>query len=398
MRIPPRGSLARDLAFAVAALVGGTLILVSGAYVSMDFGWDGPAWLPWLPLVAVSGAIGLRRRAPVLSLAIGTAAVVADLALGGSLGTLLIYTQVVYDACVFGPARLWRRLLEVSIAVVVATATLGVVLVGSLRGLALGIPAVLVLVLPILTGLSVRQYRDQAALDRSRADQTARVAELDRRQAVAAERTRMARELHDMVANHLSVVAIHATAALSVPNLSKAQVEESLRVIRENSVQGLAEMRQMIDVLRGPDGEAGDDPVTPGLGEVERLVTGARAAGLTVELTTIGEPRALPVGVELAGYRIVQESLTNALKHGTGSATVTVDYGADEVRLTVHNPIAPPGPLDHLGAGAGLIGMRERAALLRGRLDAGPAGGARWRVHAALPVDAGVLALHADAA
>jgi signal transduction histidine kinase len=198
----------------------------------------------------------------------------------------------------------------------------------------------------------------------------------------------MARELHDMVANHLSVVAIHATAALSVPNLSAAQVEESLRVIRENSVQGLAEMRQMIDVLRGPEAEPGDDPVAPGLGEVERLVTGARAAGLAVELTTMGEPRALPVGVDLAGYRIVQESLTNALKHGTGTASVTVDYGTDEVRLTVHNPVAAPGPLDHLGAGAGLIGMRERAALLRGRLDAGPAADARWRVVAALPVDA----------
>jgi signal transduction histidine kinase len=96
----------------------------------------------------------------------------------------------------------------------------------------------------------------------------------------------------------------------------------------------------------------------------------------------------LPVGVDLAGYRIVQESLTNALKHGTGTASVTVDYGSDEVRLTVHNPVAGQGSLDHLGAGAGLIGMRERAALLRGRLDAGPTAGARWRVHAALPLDA----------
>ena len=388
--IPPRGSLTRDLALAAVALLGGTLIIASGAYLTFQPALlgDGPEWLIYLPMVAASGAVALRRRAPLASLAIGTVALVADVALGGSIGTLLIYTQVLYDACVFGPARLWRRALEVAIAVVAVTAVIGVVATSSVRGLALGIPAVLVLVLPILTGLSVRQYRDQATLERSRAEQTARVAELDRRQAVAAERTRMARELHDMVANHLSVVAIHATAALSVPNLSAAQVEESLRVIRENSVQGLAEMRQMIDVLSGPEAEPGDDPVAPGLGEVERLVTGARAAGLAVELTTTGKPRALPVGVDLAGYRIVQESLTNALKHGTGTASVTVDYGTDEVRLTVHNPVAEPGPLDHLGAGAGLIGMRERAALLRGRLDAGPAADARWRVVAALPVDA----------
>ncbi|GIF68338.1 two-component sensor histidine kinase [Asanoa ishikariensis] len=389
MRLPPRGSIGRDLVLAAVALAGGTLIIASGAYKTIGLGAaDEANWLLYPPMVAASGAVALRRRQPLVSLAIGTVAVTVDLALGGSLGTLLIYTQVLYDACVFGPQRLWRRALEVAIAVVVATSVIGVVVSGEVRGLALGIPAVLVLILPILTGLSVRQYRDQAALERSRAEQTARVAELDRRQAVVAERTRMARELHDMVANHLSVVAIHATAALSVPNLSAAQVQESLRVIRENSVQGLGEMRQMIDVLRGPEAEPGDDPVTPGLGEVERLVSGARSAGLAVELTTTGEPRALPVGVDLAGYRIVQESLTNALKHGTGTASVTVDYGAEEVRLTVHNPVASPGPLDHLGAGAGLIGMRERAALLRGRLDAGPATGARWRVHAALPVDA----------
>ncbi|MEV4620016.1 histidine kinase [Asanoa sp. NPDC049573] len=390
LRIPPRGSLARDLALAAVALLGGTLIIVSGAYRTLQPAPldAAPEWLIYLPMVTASGAVALRRRAPRTGLAIGTAALVADLALGGSIGTLLIYTQVLYDACVFGPARLWRRALEVSIVVVAATAVLGVISEGSVRGLALGIPAVLVLVLPILTGLSVRQYRDQAELARSRAEQTARVAELDRRQAVAAERTRMARELHDMVANHLSVVAIHATAALSVPNLSAAQVEESLRVIRQNSVQGLAEMRQMIEVLRGPEGMPGDDPVAPGLAEVEHLVSGARAAGLAVELTTTGSPRALPVGVDLAGYRIVQESLTNALKHGTGTASVTVDYGPDEVRLTVHNPVASPGPLDHLGGGAGLIGMRERAALLRGRLDAGPDTGARWRVVAALPLEA----------
>jgi signal transduction histidine kinase len=273
MRLPPRGSPARDLAFAAAALVGGTLIIASGAYLTFsEPRFAGlPEWLLYVPMAIASGAVALRRRAPVLGLAIGTAAVVGDQVLGGSIGTLLIFTQILYDACVFGPAKLWRRALEVSIVIVVATAALGVLDTGKVSGLAMGIPAVLVLVLPILTGLSVRQYRDQAALERSRAEQTARVAELDRRQAVAAERTRMARELHDMVANHLSVVAIHATAALTVPNLTEQQVEESLRVIRENSVQGLAEMRQMIDVLRGPEAEGGDDPVTPGLAEVAGL-------------------------------------------------------------------------------------------------------------------------------
>lgn len=388
LRIPPRGSLARDLTFATLALLFGVLVIASGAYLTFQPAyWDDvPRWVFYVPTVVVSGAVALRRRAPVTGLAIGTAALAADLALGGSIAAILIYTQVVYDACVFGPPRLWRRVLAASIAIVAVTAAIGVVQRESVAGLSYGIPAVLVLVLPVVTGLSVRQYRDQAAAERARADQTGRLAELDRRQAVAAERTRMARELHDMVANHLSVVAIHATAALSVKTLTPEQVTEALRVIRENSVQGLAEMRQMIDVLRGPEPspDAGD-AVTPGLAEVDRLVTGARAAGLTVDLTTTGEPRRLPVGVDLAGYRIVQESLTNALKHGTGTASVTVDYAPDEVRLTVRNPVAAAGTLDHLGAGAGLIGMRERAALLRGHLKAGPTPDAHWHVHATLP-------------
>jgi len=394
LRLPPRGSFARDLTFAVIALVGGTLIIMSGAYLTLEAPLWGevPEWASYGPMVVASGTIALRRRAPLTGLAIATAALLADLAMGGSIATILIYTQVLYDACVFGPPRFWRRALEVSIAVTVVSAVAGAVATRTLQGLALGIPWVLILVLPILTGLSVRQYRDQAASERARAEQTARMAELDRRQAVAAERTRMARELHDMVANHLSVVAIHATAALTVKTLTPEQVTDALRVIRENSVQGLAEMREMIEVLRGPEPADGGEAVTPRLTEVDRLVDGARAAGLDVDLTTTGVPRPLPVGVELAGYRIVQESLTNALKHGTGTASVTVDYGPDEVRLTVRNPVASTGSLDHLGAGAGLIGMRERAALLRGRLDAGPAPDAHWNVHAALPVTTPVAA------
>jgi len=202
-------------------------------------------------------------------------------------------------------------------------------------------------------------------------------------------RTRMARELHDVVANHLSAVAIHATAALSVRTLTPAQVDEALRVIRENSVQGLAEMRQMIEVLREPD-SAPDEPSTARLSELERLVAQARAAGLGVTVTTTGEPRPVPVGVDLAGYRIVQESLTNALKHGDGAAALDVDYRPAAVVITVRNPVraVPSTSGAALGAGAGLIGMRERATLVHGRFDAGPHG-ALWRTRAELPTGEG---------
>jgi signal transduction histidine kinase len=373
-------AIRRDLTLAGLSLAGGLLMLALGLVRTFQPSPDAPTLLFVPPLVVACVALALRRVATRTGLALGTVAVVADLALGGSLGTLLVYTQVLYDTCLYGSARMWRILLRVAIGLSAVAAVVGPILAGSWRGLVLAVPAVLILVLPVVTAISVRQYRDQAATERARAEQTARLVELDRRQAVTAERTRMARELHDVIANHLSAAAIHATAALSVRTRDPAAVEQALKVIRENSVQGLAEMRQMIELLR--EGAGADEPTRVRLAELDQLIAQARGAGLTVRVETTGDPRPLPVGVDLAAYRIVQESLTNALKHGTGRADVAVAYGTGTVTLTVENPINGASAVP--GAGAGLIGMRERAALLHGRFDAG-VDGARWRVHAELP-------------
>ncbi|MGW4498017.1 sensor histidine kinase [Micromonospora sp. NPDC004336] len=385
------GTAGRDLLLAAASLAGGAVMYGLGTQPQLSWQPGTPEPLFLLPLAVTCAAVGLRRVATRTSLALGTVAVVADLAMGGSLATVLVYTQVLYDACVFGSARTWRWLLRVTAGLSVLGTAVGVLLVGDWRGVGFGMPAVLAGVLPVLTGISVRQYRDQAAAERARAEQTARLVELDRRQAVSAERARMARELHDVIANHLSAVAIHATAALSVPGLDPTQVRSALRVIRENSVQGLAEMRQMIGLLREPAEpgravDATDESTRARLSEVDGLVDRARAAGLAVRVTRRGEPRPLPVGVDLAAYRIVQESLTNALKHGAGEADLLVAYEPAGVVVDVDNPVGAGGGAP-TGAGAGLIGMRERAVLLDGRFSAGPARG-RWRVRVELPTGA----------
>ncbi|MET7709333.1 histidine kinase [Micromonospora sp. NPDC005413] len=400
MRPPPwlgSGTRGRDLALAGASLAGGLVLYALGWQPQIRPHPDVPQALFLPPLLTMCVAVGLRRVAPRTSLAVGTVALVVDTALGGSLGTILIYTQVLYDACVYGPPRLWPWLLRVTIGLSLVGAVVGVLVFDQWRGVAVGVPVVLAGLVPVLTGISVRQYRDQAAAERDRAEQTARLVELDRRQAVSAERARMARELHDVVANHLSAVAIHATAVLSVPGLDRGQVESALRVIRESSVQGLAEMRQMIEVLREPgtsgrsapegDGPALPEAVIARLAEADGLVERLRAAGLAVRLRTDGTPGPLPVGVDLAAYRIVQESLTNALKHGTGEAKVTIAYGPAEVVVTVENRVRRGGA-GLPGAGAGLIGMRERATLLAGQFTAGPRDG-RWRVRAVLPTGEG---------
>ncbi|MBW4702548.1 sensor histidine kinase [Micromonospora sp. RL09-050-HVF-A] len=387
------GRPGRDLALAGASLIGG--LAVWGAGLQPQFPWapDVPRACFLLPLLAVSVAVGLRRVATRTGLAVGTGAVLADAALGVSVGSTVIYTQVLYDTCVYGPPPLRRWLLRVTVGLSVGSTALGL-LVWGFRGAAVGVPFALLGVLPVVTGVSVRQYRDQASAERARAEQTARLVELDRRQAVLAERARMARELHDVVANHLSAVALHATAVLAAPGLDRPRVDAALRVIRESSVQGMAEMRQVIGFLREPSVDPAQEATRVRLDELDQLLDRMAAAGLRVRTTVEGRSRELPVGVDLAAYRIVQESLTNALRHGRGTAELTVAYRPTEVVVTVENPVGSGGAGASAavgaglpGGGAGLIGMRERATLLDGQFTGGLRDGC-WRVRAALPTGA----------
>jgi signal transduction histidine kinase len=208
------------------------------------------------------------------------------------------------------------------------------------------------------------------------------------RSALLEERARIARELHDVVAHHMSVIAVRAeTAPFRIPGLPEA-VKDDMAETGVIAREALTEMRRLLGVLRGADAGAELAP-QPGMDGLEGLVAAVRGAGLAVHLRVDGGPRPLPAGVGLSAYRILQEALSNTLRHAPGAeVTVEVGFEPDRLRLRVRNdpPPAggerpPPAPPGH-----GIVGMRERAAMLGGTLAAGPTSDGGYLVEAALPL------------
>ena len=224
---------------------------------------------------------------------------------------------------------------------------------------------------------------------RGRGEAQRRLAEQERisdteraRRALLEERARIARELHDVVAHHMSVIAIQAEAA---PYRPPDQLAPSLAAIRANAVEGLRELRRVLGVLRD-DGAQGDPGPQPTLEGLDDLLANVQTAGLTVTRAVTGTPRPLPPGVELSAYRIVQEALSNAIRHAPGSdVRVEIAYRPDSLGLQVVNGPPRAQPIRSPGAGHGLLGMRERAAMLGGDLTAGPGPDGGYAVAAALP-------------
>jgi signal transduction histidine kinase len=214
------------------------------------------------------------------------------------------------------------------------------------------------------------------------AEERARRSEAAAERAAEEERGRIARELHDVVAHSVSVMTVQAGAVRRLLAPEQAREREALLTVEETGRQALTEMRRLLGVLR-QEGESAALTPQPGLGTIDSLVQQVREAGLPVELTFEGERIALPPGVDLSAYRIVQEALTNALRHaGPARAWVSVRYRADEVEVEVAND----GRSKENGDGHGLVGMRERVALCGGVLSAGPRPGGGYTISARLPV------------
>ncbi|MEV3894524.1 sensor histidine kinase [Streptomyces anulatus] len=387
-----------DTVLAASGLLGGLLLWLLGLHTQGGRPFAAP-WVSLVPMTVMAAMELLRRSAPRTALIVGTVMLVADQFTRGSLATILMFSDIMYAAVLYGTPAAARRIPVTTLLITVASTIGFLAWFRRPEALLIGVVTGLVSFMPAITGVVVRNHRVAAEAARLAARQTARLAEMDRTQAVVAERARMARELHDMVANHLSAVAIHSTAALSIDDPDTSR--NALKVIRENSVEGLAEMRRLIGLLR----ERGEDDApaaAPTLASLDALVdqtnVNGASSGLVCTLEGAEEAvaAALPTPVELAAYRIVQESLTNALKHAApGPVVVRLAHADGELTIEVTSVFGTrPGPTAP-GSGAGLVGMRERVALLGGRIVAGaePDGDGTkiWRVRAQLPVTEGTM-------
>jgi signal transduction histidine kinase len=289
---------------------------------------------------------------------------------------------LVYILCLYAVAVRCESWVVVTAAVV--TAIGGMVIYGQPPA-----NAFLTAAVPVLAGVVVRTRRSN----------TERLAVQERRhegeRALLEERQRIARELHDVVAHHMSVIAIQAEAGPYKVQDPPKELVESFAEIRASALSGLKELRRVLGVLRS---DTPDTAPQPGLDDLQELLESARSAGLTVTTGTSGTARPLPAGVDLSAYRIVQEALSNAMRHAPGAAVqVKLYYGDAALVVEVRNDHCPPGTrasgeqdrVPAEGGGHGIIGMRERATMLGGHLQAGPTEKGEFLVTAALPLDAG---------
>jgi signal transduction histidine kinase len=333
---------------------------------------------------AITLPYAVHRRYPLLATGVSTAAVVAY-----SFGHFTAFPGYAMFALLFGVSRHADRRR--------ATATLGAVVTALAVALSVQPPSVVTPSTWVSTGLAVlvawllgenlrvRQARWSALEERARRLEFER--EERARQAVGEERLRIARELHDVVAHSMSVVAVQAGMANHVIDSRPDLARQALTTVETTSRAALVEMRRLLGVLRQGDEPSASLAPAPGLGEVPELVAQLGEAGLAVEVQVAGESAGIPDGVDLSAFRIVQEGLTNVLRHGGPRAKVDIAYPGESVVIQ----ISDDGRLGHTrrspGVGHGLIGMRERVAVFGGHLDAGPRPDGGFRVAATLPYD-----------
>jgi signal transduction histidine kinase len=335
--------------------------------------------------LAAAAVLIARRRAPVATLAVSGALVLALLTVDHTAGAGAVFAPAVALYSV-GLRRGRFQQLAAGAAAVAAVVVTDVFIVsgGSIAWFALLGHAALVAV-PLLAAEAVRNRRAYVALLLERLKLSERTREEEARRRVEQERLRIARDLHDAVAHSLTTINVQAGVAAHLLDQNPDNARAALGTIEDASHEALDELRAIVGVLREHDGERAPLDPAPSLDAVAELIERARTNGLEVDLAIRGEqPERLAEAVQLAAYRIVQESLTNARRHAAGAAAhVGLSFEADRLLITVESGVGATGNGNN-GAGAGLIGMQERAAVVGGTFTAArvPDG---FRVVAELP-------------
>jgi signal transduction histidine kinase len=361
------GLPAPDVALAVGLFVVKLITLVGGIQESA-----GPISYVVLPLWTLS--LAWRRVHPAAVAAAVAAAALLEVSIGGYRDSIVALACFIIVPYSLGAHHRSTRELLVGLAVFVPAGLASSLLQsgGTVANIA---AAVFLLTGALLAGLWVRQLR-------LRAEMLEQLGEDRVHAAVAEERARIARDLHDEVAHAMSVIAVQAEAADGALAHDPELVRRPLVAIRDTARGALGDMRRVLGALGG--GDAPDEASQPGLARLGSLVEAARAGGLSVELSVDGEPRSLPAPLDVAAYRVVQEALTNVRKHsGARRVDVIVRYGDDAVHVEVVDDGDGSGPGG--GSGKGLAGIRERVAVLGGHVVAGPGPGG-FALHAVLPL------------
>ncbi len=336
--------------------------------------------------------LAFRRTYPIIAFCVIMAGVFP-----GSHTTSITFAAVIlaaYSAAAYSP---YRR------AALVAVLAAALVVTAAYPNTTPPVPerftALLILVPTVAVGVAIRLWRRRAGESAERLRVAEAGHEAQTRRAVALERARIASEMHDVVTHNVSVMVVQAGAARRVLDSSPGEAREALLAVEASGRTAMSELRHLLGLL-APSGDAevdgtselngtGDATLTPqpDLGQIGTLVDRVRAAGLPAELSVAGR-RDLPPGLDLAAYRVVQEGLTNVMKHaGQARTTVRIEYRAAELLITVCDDGGPGAVVPHAGSGRGLIGLRERIAVYGGELDAGPRPGGGWRLAARIPLE-----------
>jgi signal transduction histidine kinase len=400
--VPSGGQIAADCALAAAvgvASLAAIIVIVrstaSSGPIALGSAVAAVGWRHGAVLAAAARAAPLtvRRIRPLLAFWLCLAGCLVQTRLPGVvLASFIALVPAAYSAVAYSRYR-GAALLSVPVTVVILASS---AIPNAVAGNYLLLTAVLVIVPAVIAAHAMRGWRQRADESAARLIQMQAKHEDATRQAVATERARIASELHDVVTHNVSMMVVQAGGARRVLTAEPDQVRSALLAIEESGRGAIIELQHLLGLLvPGEDGcctgSAGSPPLEPqpGLDRLQPLIHRVAATGLPVELKVSGDPRPLPQGVDLAAYRVIQEALTNVMKHaGLARTTVAINYQPDGLLIEVADNGGPPqpgGPSTASGTGRGLVGLRERVLMYGGELQAGRRTDGGWRVLAEIP-------------